>query len=391
MAYLKPIKKTYKEHITYHYYSRVLNVHWTKGYKMVSLNTTDINEARKRHQEVEDNEGAVKDGNDVQWTWRNPQNRGRTRIATKRLGQVIDEWLEIKKINVRVETYRRYIISLKAFTNVIGRTSPLSNINNKSIEDFKKFYTNKHTKNGININLRGIKCFLLWALDEEHIKKMPKIHMMQTNKSKPKILNEGQWKAIMKADFGWNEEVTKEWKDIFRVYRQTGIRLSEGILGELVGHFLIVKAEDSKTKMEREIPLTEYQVRIIQKMQVSRDEHLAKGSSMQTFKGKFSKMFVRACKSVGIYESKVTTFHMLRHTFAVRKYLQTRDIYQVCKELGHTSIKTTEIYTQFSFARLEQDFPTLSLQLRNTPKKDDLETNKRETINYQFLTSPLIN
>ena len=102
-------------------------------------------------------------------------------------------------------------------------------------------------------------------------------------------------------------------------------------------------------------------------------------------------MFVRACKSVGIYESKVTTFHMLRHTFAVRKYLQTRDIYQVCKELGHTSIKTTEIYTQFSFARLEQDFPTLSLRLQNSPKNDDLETNKVATNNYQFLTSHLIN
>ena len=34
-------------------------------------------------------------------------------------------------------------------------------------------------------------------------------------------------------------------------------------------------------------------------------------------------------------------FHDLRHTFAVRRYHITRDIYQVMKELGHTKVITT--------------------------------------------------
>ena len=41
------------------------------------------------------------------------------------------------------------------------------------------------------------------------------------------------------------------------------------------------------------------------------------------------------------------------------RYLETRDIYQVCKELNHSKLDVTEIYTQFSFRRLEQDFPSL--------------------------------
>ena len=88
---------------------------------------------------------------------------------------------------------------------------------------------------------------------------MPKIEMMIEDKSKPKAINEGQWKAIMRDDM-----LNDWWKNVFRVYKQTGIRLSEGILGELVGNFLIVSAENSKTKMEREIPLTENQVSIIE-------------------------------------------------------------------------------------------------------------------------------
>ena len=47
------------------------------------------------------------------------------------------------------------------------------------------------------------------------------------------------------------------------------------------------------------------------------------------------------------------------HTFAVRRYLQTRDIYQVKQEMGHSSVTTTEIYAKFSLRRLEMDFPSL--------------------------------
>ncbi len=50
----------------------------------------------------------------------------------------------------------------------------------------------------------------------------------------------------------------------------------------------------------------------------------------------------------------------LPDTFAVMRYLETRDIYQVSKELGHTSVKVTEKYARFRLRRLEQDFPSLA-------------------------------
>jgi len=36
------------------------------------------------------------------------------------------------------------------------------------------------------------------------------------------------------------------------------------------------------------------------------------------------------------------------------------DIDQVAKELGHSSVTTTEIYTRFNIRRLVQDFPNLA-------------------------------
>ena len=58
--------------------------------------------------------------------------------------------------------------------------------------------------------------------------------------------------------------------------------------------------------------------------------------------------------------------HCLRHTFAVRRYLQTRDIYLVKQELGHSSVVTTEIYAKFSLRRSETDFPSLINSTKNT-------------------------
>ena len=70
-------------------------------------------------------------------------------------------------------------------------------------------------------------------------------------------------------------------------------------------------------------------------------------------------------------------FHNLRDTFAIIRYIQTRDIYQVSNELHHSSVTTTEKYAIFySMEELESDFPALVDQDSNfrgeaTPVSDN--------------------
>lgn len=47
------------------------------------------------------------------------------------------------------------------------------------------------------------------------------------------------------------------------------------------------------------------------------------------------------------------TFHSLRHTFAMRAYRDTRDLFLVQRMLGHASVSTTEIYAR-SLAELPE-------------------------------------
>ncbi len=341
----------------------------------ISLKTSDYEVAMHRHQEIEDKEKAIKQGMTFTWSWEDGEN-GRTRIVKVCLGILVERWLESKRINVRKSTLERYRISLNAFINVMGKTCHMSAISNKSIEDFKRFYDGKHTKNGIDINLRGIKAFLLWTLEEGYLKKMPKI--VQFNiKTPPKYINESNWKILMLAD------VDDYWKDVWTLYRDLGSRLQEIIMGSIDGGFLIVLDQHTKSKKILEIPITEHQKSIIQSIHKKRDEHLSNGYKIRNFTDRYSKMFRRTCMQEGLDFN----FHCLRHTFAIRKYIETRDILMVSKMLFHESLVPTEKYARFNIYRLEQEYPSL---VKKEAKKDILDTQKLDTHSTRYDSPPLL-
>ena len=57
-------------------------------------------------------------------------------------------------------------------------------------------------------------------------------------------------------------------------------------------------------------------------------------------------MFKKALIDIGADSSK--HLHSIRHTFAVRKYIETRDIMLVSKMMNHESLQPTEQYTKFN-------------------------------------------
>jgi len=46
-------------------------------------------------------------------------------------------------------------------------------------------------------------------------------------------------------------------------------------------------------------------------------------------------------------EQRGRSLHSLRHTFALREYYRTGDIYHVKERLGHSAVAVTEIYLRF--------------------------------------------
>jgi hypothetical protein len=155
-----------------------------------------------------------------------------------------------------------------------------------------------------------------------------------------------------------------------------GHRLCEPFNGYLDGDWLIVEGSNSKTGIPRRIHLNSRQTQVVRELKKRMSENT---SSPKTFTTRYSRVFKKACNAIG---RKDLHSHNLEDTFAMMRYLETRDIFQVSQKLGHTSIKVTEKYTRFSLRKLEQDFPSLAYgyndqyitktMIRNTISRDTI-------------------
>ena len=336
------------------YYARVrMPPGSTPGEIRIPLKTGDELTARTRRLEVEKRELDLKAGMDYRFPWED--TRGRTSARTLSIGKAITIYLRGRgKEGIRSSTLDIYESALLHFSKAIGSDFPISRVSIKQIDKYRAKAKRVLKPTTINIRLRAIKTFLYWLQERDYIQNVPKIKLMKIDDSGPIYVSNQEFHRIC-------EQVPDYLKRVFNFYRGTGCRLREPFYGEVNGRFLTILAESAKGKRSRDIPLTTEQLNTLQEM---RDKtHLfevvsdSRNAIRHTHYIKYySHEFRKACIRAMVGGKK---FHSLRHTFAVREYLKTRDIYHVASMMGHASVVTTEVYARFNLKRLEQDFPDL--------------------------------
>lgn len=333
------------------YYARVRKWDGVKQVeKLIPLKTSNRIEAIERLLQVNRFEKDIKEGIDFSFPWMNED--GSTIVKRITLQEAIDSYLIYMKNNgCRETTIERAFYCLKNLTKCLGKQFCIEKICTSHIESFKNNYKEKLTDNGININLTRIRAFLNWCKDiREIINKIPNIQMIRVHEKMPSYLNEMEQSKIMELDW-----LDNHYKKTFKMYWETGCRLREPFNGVIDGNWLIVSESNSKTGIPREILLNAFHSETINEM---KNKLLQSKANPRTFTTKYSRIFKKSCTAIGRGDLH---FHNLRDTFALMRYLRTRDIYQVSKELGHTSVKVTEKYTKFRLRKLEQDFPSLTI------------------------------
>jgi len=334
--------------------------------KQIALKTSDYGTAIERNKEVEKYEDAIKAGVNILFPWEN--KNGKMKIVRYDLTKAVDDYLSYSIANGNKEgTIKRAEYCFKNIKTVLGSTFPINTIKVSDVEHIKQYFKGKLTDNGINMILSRMRSLLNWCRDVKQVlETSPRIKFIRTAEKIPSYLREEDMNKILSSD-----EIEPFYKRVFQMYWETGMRLREVFIGKIEGNWFIVKPEDSKTGLYREIPIQEHHKTVLMELQ---RRVIDSNATFRTATGHYSKVFKKVMRKIGREDLH---FHNLRDTFAIMRYLETRDIYQVSKELGHTTVKVTEKYAKFRISRLEQDFPILAKEYR---KIRNVNSQMRDTL-----------
>ena len=333
-----------------------------KKEKQVPLKTMSKVTARQRLAEVNKVESDIRAGMEFTFPWLNDEQITSVRVLA--LSNAINEWIQDRKSNgIRPSTIRRNQYSMKSFMSITGRKRPLCTVTTKVIDTYRNVCIDKGmTPDGININLRSMKTFFRWCHRRDYISKVPHIDIVSKPKSMPLYIPDRIFAELMRLEW-----LDQHYKTAFLFYRETGCRVSEPFIGDLDGNWLLISANKTKQRADKELRLNAECLRLCIEMRSYVEKY---EGTVESWTQNLSKTFLKVMREI---DGKDTKYHLhcLRHTFAVRRYLQTRDIYLVKQEMGHASVTTTEIYAQFSLRRLEMDFPSL-VELTENGKNREL-------------------
>lgn len=67
-----------------------------------------------------------------------------------------------------------------------------------------------------------------------------------------------------------------------------------------------------------------------------------------------------------LFLAQPITFHVSRHTFATMLLTLGADLYTVCKLLGHSDVKTTQIYAKIINKKKEDAISLIDMEFANT-------------------------
>ena len=338
------------------WYARVL---WyeeqKKKEKQIPVRTESKVTARERLSSVNQVEDEIIElhykGEKYSFPWMNED--GKRKVVFLTLEDAVEKWLKLRKAQGLAEgTLERNRGSMDSIMSVLGKSIRLKSITTSLIDGYtEKMALKGYSPNGININLRAFVTFLKWAERRNHIDKMPYVEKAKVDDALPSYLNDSEFEEMM-------SHTNEYYQRVFRMYRNTGFRLMEPILGTLKNDTLVIPAKYSKTRKERRVLLSPNDVPVIYELQERYEtwRNKVKVKKHKYFGDKISKEFRRINRLIGL----TNKFHDLRHTFAVRRYLMKRDIYQVMRELGHTKVTTTQIYADFEDTiDIEKEFPSI--------------------------------
>ncbi len=243
----------------------------------------------------------------------------------------------------------------------------IEQIDYKFISDFDLYLLNKKVgdsekkieRNTANKHHSRLRTILIRAIREGYIVKNPYMDFkLKYTPSKRTFLTEDELKAIIEHSLGGNESLIKV-RDIFIFSVYTGLRFEDAqqltidkIVKDKKGNYSLTIAQE-KTSEPLSIPLFKPAVDVVKKYEGS-DERKILGKVLPKITNQKLNSYLKVIADLtGI--KKNLTHHVARHTCATTILLSNEVPMEiVSKWLGHTNIKTTQIYAKITNTYLQK-------------------------------------
>jgi integrase/recombinase XerD len=232
-------------------------------------------------------------------------------------------------------TLYTYRLALKDFEKAYENFKYFQDIERKDYHLLVGYLKHRYNSTTVNIRLRGIRAFINYLEDVGYIENRPfKVKEIKADKKLPQYITPPE------MDLFYSQITNPKHRATFRTLEYTGMRVGELPNSRRDGDFIYIT--QSKSKKERIVPIPP---------QIIQDYDLAINPPLK--RDHISHLFTEYIRKAGI---KGRTLHSLRHTYALRMLVETSNISFVKELLGHSSVKVTEIYTQFPQEYLKQLF-----------------------------------
>ena len=289
-----------------------------------------------------------------------PENRERFKLtpishslpSTEGIAQIekFKQWMHSKRY--ATSTITTYSEALKSFL-VFYREKPITEITNEDVIIYNNEYIlkNRLSESYQNQTVNAIKLFFQTIRETKMM--IDKIHRPKRAKVLPNVLSKEEVKSILEAHSNLKH------KTMLSMIYSCGLRRSELLnlkFSDIDSKRNIVLLKNAKGKKDRIAPLSpkilamlrEYYIEYKPKIWLFEGQNAGEQYSEQSLQS----VLKQALKKAG--NTKPVTLHWLRHSYATHLLESGTDLRYIQELLGHSSSKTTEIYTHVSTKNIQQ-------------------------------------
>ncbi len=298
-----------------------------------------------------------------------------TFFADSQLLEYIKKWQGwlLNERKYSLHTTDAYSRDLSQFLSFFPKTSTLSSLQNLPISEFRRFISAHKNLNKTSLcrKLSSIRNFFNW-LDKKGIIHNASVSILNSpkkNKILPRALDINQTFDLLDETPNFSDENWLKLRDIaiFTLLYGCGLRISEAIntnIGDFDNKdFLRIKGKGNK---ERIVPLLPIVNQAIDKYLDACPYKQPQGEAV--FLGvrgeRISpRVIERQMEKIRNYMGlpKNITPHSLRHSFATHLLAAGTDLRSIQELLGHSSLSTTQRYTEVEISHLQEEYQKADL------------------------------